>query len=374
MNIYRVFITSIKQQLRNKSGWIMGLLFPVVLMLILGTTLAGSFDHSAKYKDINVLYYNSPNNTELSLAFQGLIQHGNEMGIQFTAADNVQQGMESIENGKYLSFVNVDENGLELYKNENNAFKAGLVAAALGSFLQKYHAVHEIANETHTPLNSVMLASQPETHVKVSSLGERKLPKAMDYYAVTMLTFLIIASAFNGMAAIDGERTSNTASRLLCSSVKKHEILIGKILGMVLYTLLQALILIGFSKYVMNAYWGDHMGVILFIVIPALVMAVSFGVGLTLLIKNGMLVVQLLQMGMNILVFLGGGFFPIDKLGKVMQWISRVSPVKWINQAIFEVIYSGDFSSAKIAILLCLIMAALFIILSSIALRKGALR
>src|ERR1700704_4655003 len=113
MNIYRIFITCIKQQLRNKSSWIMGLLFPVVLMFILGTTLAGSFDHASKYKDINVLYNNSPNNTELSLAFQGLTQHGNEMGIQFTAAENVQQGIKSIENGKYVSFVNVGENGVE---------------------------------------------------------------------------------------------------------------------------------------------------------------------------------------------------------------------------------------------------------------------
>ncbi|MDB5052527.1 MAG: ABC-type multidrug transport system, permease component [Bacilli bacterium] len=374
MNIYRIFIISVKQQLRNKSGWIMGLLFPIVLMLILGTTLAGSFDHSAKYKDINVLYKNSPNNTALSLAFQGLIQHGKEIGIQFTAAENAQQGIESIENGKYASFVNVDENGLELYKNENNALKAGLVEAALGSFLQRYKAVSEIANETHTIVNSTMQASQPEDHVKVSSLGDRKLPKAMDYYAVTMLTFLIIAAAFNGMGAIDGERSSNTASRLLCSPVKKHEILIGKILGMVLFTLLQALILIGFSKYIMNAYWGVHLGAILFIVIPAIVMAVSFGVGLALLIKNGMLVMQILQMGMNILIFLGGGYFPIDKLGKVMQSISNVSPVKWINQAIFGVIYSGDFSSAQIAILLCLVLAVLFIILSSISFRKGALR
>jgi ABC-2 type transport system permease protein len=374
MNIYCIFITCIKQQLRNKSSWIMGLLFPVVLMLILGTTLAGSFDHSSKFKDINVLYNNSPNNMALSLAFQGLIQHGNEIGIQFIAADNVQQGIQSIENGKYVSFVNVDENGLELFKNENNALKAGLVEAALGSFLQRYNAVHVIANETHTPLNSVMLERQQETHVKVSSLGDRKLPKAMDYYAVTMLTFLILASAFNGMAAIDGERSSNTASRLLCSPLKKHEILIGKILGMVLYTFLQALILIGFSKYVMNAFWGDHLVAILFILIPAIVMAVSFGAGLTLLVKNGMLVAQILQGSMNILVFLGGGFFPVNKLGKVMQSISNVSPVKWINQAIFEVIYSSDFSSAKIAILLCLIIAALFIILSSISIRKGALR
>ena len=69
---------------------------------------------------------------------------------------------------------------------------------------------------------------------------------------------------------------------------------------------------------------------------PAIMMTVSFGMGWRLVIKNGMLVMQLLQMGMNILVFLGGRYFPIDKLGRVMNAIANISPVKWVNQAIFR--------------------------------------
>lgn len=52
----------------------------------------------------------------------------------------------------------------------------------------------------------------------------------MDYYALTMLTLILMYSSIAGVFAIKSETIARTLNRLLCSPVGKHEILIGKIL------------------------------------------------------------------------------------------------------------------------------------------------
>lgn len=58
----------------------------------------------------------------------------------------------------------------------------------------------------------------------------RRLKRAMDYYALTMLTLILMYSSIAGVFAIKSETIARTLNRLLCSPVGKHEILIGKIL------------------------------------------------------------------------------------------------------------------------------------------------
>lgn len=353
---------------------ILMVLFPIVLMLVLGTALSGFFDNSSAFKDIKVIYADRAAQP-LSLAFQGFMEKGREMGIEFTVAGSAGQGIDSVKDGKYACFIEVSESGIELYKN-SGSFKADLVEAALNSFLQRYNVMAGIARVNPAAAGKIMAGGNNGAvdYVKVSSPGNNRQPGAMDYYAVTMLTLIIMYAAISGAFAIKNERTAKTADRLLCSPAGKHEILTGKTLGVLLVTFLQVLVVIVFSKYVLGANWGSHMGTVLLLVAAEVVMAVSLGLGLALIIRSEATVMGFLNLIIPLIVFLGGGYVPIEGFNKTLLYLSGLSPLRWVNKSIFQVIYSNDFSSVAPAIGINLGLAVLFLAISSFVVKKEAFR
>lgn len=206
--------------------------------------------------------------------------------------------------------------------------------------------------------------------MKLSSLGEKTKPTAMDYYAVSMLTLIILYSSITGAHAIKSERVTKTINRLICSPAKKYQIFIGKIFGSLAITILQVLIVIVVSKYVLKAYWGSHVGIVLLLVGAEIIMAVSMGIAVSFLVKNESGVLNIL---VPLIAFFGGAYGPVEMYGANVLRFSDLSPLRWINKATFSVIYSNDFSTVGAAIGINLCVAVIFIVIASLHFRKEAL-
>lgn len=370
MSTINIFIKEIKHNIRNPRNMALMVLFPIVLIMVLGTALSGVFDSSESFKDIHVVY-SSQSAGPLSRAFASFAENSRATGIEFTAAESAEQGLESVKNGQYDCFIEIKDSGLELFKN-NSSFKSDLVEAMLGTFVQRYGAISGIARVSPAAAERIISGGGniDNGYVKATSPGGRSQPGALDYYAVTMLTLIIMYASLSGAFAIKSEQTARTGVRLICSPVGKYAILTGKTLGVLAVTLLQALAVVLFSKYVFGAYWGAHQGTVLLLVAAEVVMAVSLGLGLAFIIKSETTVRNLLNIMVPLIVFLGGGYVPIDSFGKTMLLLSNLSPVRWVNKTIFQVIYSQDFSSVAPAICVNLGIAAVFLAVSSLAIRR----
>ncbi|WP_010236666.1 ABC transporter permease [Clostridium arbusti] len=371
MSVFIIAFKEIKQTFRNKQSILMGLLFPIVLIFILGTVLSGVFSNSSTFKNISVTYIEESKGY-LSEGFEGFIDKGNSLGIKFSKVQTADEGLKSVKDGKYTCFLKINDKGMELYKSDLAGIQGDVVESMMKSFLQRYGAVMEIAKVSPSVLAKINSNTNYGGLVKNISLNSKTKPEAMDYYAVTMLTLIILYSSMNGMYSIVGEKTTKTANRLFCTPVSKYKILMGKILGNVIYSAIQIAVIIAFSKFVFHAYWGNHIGTIFIMALAEAVMMVSIGAGMSFIIKDSAALNGLLSMLSTIFSFLGGGYFPIDGMGKNVQLVTNISPVKWINQAMFKVIYSNDFSSVGIAIIMSLLIAAIFIGISSLGYRKEA--
>lgn len=373
MNVINITIKELKLNIRNYKTMTLMVLFPIILILILGTALTNMFDNTIQFKNINVIYTNSGTGY-LSSGFNKFInESGTENGITFTQAESFQSGLDSVKNTKYAAFVNIKEDigQIELYKNERYDFKANLVEALLSGFIQRYNVVAEIY--AVNPLAAGKVAGRSiGDYVKPIPMDEKHQPNSMDYYAITMLTLIIMYSALTGMWSIKTERTKRTINRLVCSPVRKYEILAGKILGCFVITLFQAGIVILFSSSVLKTYWGDNMGTVFALVAAEIIMAVSVGIGVGFIIKSDSASSGALNLIIPIVVFLGGGYVPVETFNIVLVKISDISPLRWINKAIFQVVFSSDFSSVAAAISINLLLAAVLTIISSIKFKKEA--
>lgn len=375
MNTVRIILKEFKLNIRNFKANLMMVLFPIVLIIILGAAFSNSFDRSIKLGNVTVLYTEDMKDSGMTLtkAFESFREDlTEELGISFEKTDDINMGMASIKDYKYSAYLYISDNTQEikLYKNEKYGFTASLLESALNSFINTYGTMSTIA--VNNP--SAMAMPQMEVHgnyVIVRSLDEKRQPGSLDYYTVTMMTMILLYASMTGFWSVRGDLEQKTASRTLCAPVRGYELLTGKVIGCIFVTLVQGLVVILFSGLVLKANWGEDLVTVNLLLLSHSIMAVSMGVGLAYLSKNGNAANGILNTIIPIFVFLGGGYVPLDVMGSAFTKLSSISPVKWINSALFRVIYENDYSQVATSLGINLTIATVFILISALFSRRG---
>lgn len=371
MRIFKIMTKEIKENLTDKKVMAMMVLFPILLMIILGFAFSNTFNNNFKLKDVKVIYTDN-GSKEISAGFKNFIEKGKEIGIEFKEIKNIDQGISDIKNAKYSDYIVLKNDNITIYKNDRNGIDSNIVESMLSTFVDRDKAISAIAKANPFALKNIT-ADSNYNFVDVVSLDRNRQPTSKDYYSVTMLTLIILYGSISGVYAIDSERTKKTGNRILTSPTKKYEILTGKLLGTAFSLLIQSAIVFVFSKYVLGAYWGSNIGIIFLLILSEILFSISIGVGLGFIIKKGNTASGIISAIIPFIAFLGGSYFPIDSISsKVLMQIANISPVKWTNSAIFQIIFSNDYSFVSTALLINLICAALFVGLSAYLFSKEA--
>lgn len=375
MNVFNIIVKEIKHNLRSFKSMAMMVLFPIVVIVVFGLVFSGFYGNkSPKLENINVLYTINSTGSNTPV-FKSFMDAGTKNGLNFIETKDVQAGIRDMKNSRYACFIEVsEENGkINLYKNERVNFDAAIVETMLSTFVQTSNVISEIQN-VNPELLSGITKEGPPRYVKPVSLDKKRQPGAMDFYAVTMITMVIIYSAIGALWAINSERVQKTSARLLCSPVKKHEILTGKTIGIFIITLFQIIIVFLFSKYVLHTYWGSNVGAVLLVLMSEIFMAVAMGIGISFIVRDVNTANGILNIVPLFAVFLGGGYIPLEIFNSsLLLKIGSVSPVKWTNDAIFRTIYSNDAGLVPTAVIINIAIAAVFIAAASFISGKEAL-
>ncbi|MGI6528118.1 MAG: ABC transporter permease [Clostridia bacterium] len=365
MNTLNIIIKELKQLVRDKKSNAIMILLPIVLIFILSKAFSGNFGQTLKLGDVSVLY---TMNAEESLeqSFEMFMETINkELGIQFVEASKKKEGLKAVKDVKYACYIMIEENEIEIYKNERYNFSANLVESMVRSFAKRYDALNEIAKSNPQAIEAI-LSDETMNFTEIKSLDGKRSPSSLDYYAVTMLTLFLLYSSLTGYSSIKSEQYLRTQYRIFASPVKKHEYLTGKIIGDLSISLLQAMCVFIFGKYLLNANWGSDIPTVLLVVLAECIMTVSLGACTAVLFQKGETGIAVINIAIPVMAFLGGGYVPLSQTGDAINKLSVISPLKWTNEAIFKVIYNNDYSSVPIAIGISIGIAAIAIMLTAI--------
>lgn len=374
MRILRIIVKEFKQNMRDYKANALMVLFPIVLIVILGAAFTRQFSDSVTLTDEKVLY-----NIEVKENIQFADALGDflsalsaETGIVFEETQDVYAAKASTESRAYSALLHITENPLQinLYKNERAGFSTTLMENALNSFIKSYDAMTVIADINPAAFIKPEFQAHNK-HVQIRSFDKKRQPGSTDYYAITMLTLILLYSSLTGFWSIRNEVEQKTAPRILCSPIRNYEMLTGKVIGAITVTIVQALVVILFSKWVLNAYWGQDFMPVALLIFAYAVMTVSLGVALAFLIKSNEAASGILNTIIPIFVFLGGGYVPLSVMGDTFEKIGMVSPVYWVNTALFKIIYERDYSGMAASLGLNLGLAFLFITISALFSRRG---
>ena len=369
MNTLSIALKEIKHDFRDRRTLIFILVFPLVLMLILGLALSNAFSSGTTIEGITVLVKDS-GGALLSKSFQEFEQGAEQTGIKFAVLGAGQDGPEEVKQNHYTAYLELSDQGIMLYGNDHSAVESNIVQGMLSGFTDKYNAVSAVLGTDPDQVGLITAESAGTDYIKETSILADRKPGSTDYYALAMTVMLGMWSAMSAGRLIRSEVVQGTDTRLVASPARKSEVFAGKVLGSIVINMLCILILILFSKLVFNASWGNHSGLVGGVLLTEVIMAVSFGLAVSYLLKETssrgliMLVVQLAS-------FFGAAYFPVtDTGGGALDLAVKLSPIRWANHALTELIYRGSSEAAWQTIGLNLALGIVLLITSAVMMSR----
>jgi len=197
-----------------------------------------------------------------------------------------------------------------------------------------------------------------------SSLYESGGVTSYDYYGVTMILFTILLAASVTPNTFMEDRIKQGNLRIAYSPVRRWEVYASKILSSYLFTG----ILIIMDVLLLNAlgivnYGGENLLYIITLLLSLLLFAITLGGALCMIIRNENVTNTVISMVCNIIALGSGIFFPIDGLGQGLAKISNLSPMKWVVDSVFEVIYDGSFQNYGFTIMILIGLSLIFMLI-----------
>ncbi|MBC8248949.1 MAG: ABC-2 transporter permease [Anaerolineales bacterium] len=219
-----------------------------------------------------------------------------------------------------------------------------------------------------------------------ASEGETKLPVAIE---VTYLfageefdTMDFVAPVYIGALAMFfvflltcvsflRERSQGTMERLLATPATRLEIVLGYMVGLGLFALIQVTVILFFTIWVLKIHYLGNLGLLFLVVALLAVVGVSLGILASAFARNEFQVVQFIPLFIIPQALLGGTFWAVEELPRYLQPFAYLMPLTYANRALRDVMLKGWGLAeiwSNLAILLGL--AALLIVLGALTMRR----
>ena len=165
----------------------------------------------------------------------------------------------------------------------------------------------------------------------------------LDYIAPALLATLALFFGFllTGISFLR-ERSQGTMERLMASPISRLDIVIGYLFGFFIFALVQTLIILLFTIYVLNVtYHGDLWQIFVFQIV-VIAGAVNLGIFISTFARNEFQMVQFIPLIIFPQVFLCGVIWPIEQMPDYLQWLSKILPLTYAVDGLRDIMLSGE--------------------------------
>ncbi|MCH8310203.1 MAG: ABC transporter permease [Chloroflexi bacterium] len=153
---------------------------------------------------------------------------------------------------------------------------------------------------------------------------------------VLFFTFLLTGVAFLR------ERAQGTLERLMTTTVARADILVGYLLGFLLFATIQAAVILTFTIFALRIQYQGNVFEIVAVLMLVVLVAVNLGIFVSTFARNEFQVVQFIPIVMAPQIFLSGVIVPTDQMPVVMEAISVVLPLTYAVEALRGIMVMGQ--------------------------------
>jgi ABC-2 type transport system permease protein len=172
----------------------------------------------------------------------------------------------------------------------------------------------------------------------LSSGNYADIKDAYEYYVVSFIIYGMLNGAMTASNCFMERDIKRPNLRIIYSPVGAFPIYFSKILSSFIFDYSLHLLLLLILCPMLHVSLGSNPVYFILLMAPIEFAAAALGIFFCCIFQCEETTSMLLSNVISILCFLGGTFFSLDSMGSTIAFASRLSPVKWLNDAFFAIV------------------------------------
>ena len=164
---------------------------------------------------------------------------------------------------------------------------------------------------------------------------DRAAPAFLGVFAL-IFTFILTAVSFLR------ERSQGTLEKLLVTPAGRADLLVGYMLGFLLFAAVQSVILLLFTIFAFDITYQGALWEVFVVLMVLTVVGVSLGIFVSTFASNEFQVVQFIPILLAPQIFLSGVILPVSQMPGYFQALSKALPLTYAVRALRHMMLSGQ--------------------------------
>lgn len=362
-----IIIKETKEYLREISNVFFYLIFPVVLVFLLGNLLAKIDAPEEAIGEVKIHYIIETEEIADIMAIESFVQGvSDEQSIIFEKSDDINASRKLVEEDEITSVILFTNNPMEIQIFEGtNRIKNCTINAIMNGFSQINKAVKVVINSN--PMALMNMEDSKEDFIMQKDLGIKRT--MLDYYAITMMAMVSVMSILVGAFCFIGERENRTILRLKIAPINQVKLFLSKILGMLPQIIMQISILMILSLLVLGANYASNLVdnlylFFMFFVLTFTMIIIGAVYGLFIKVHPMATIMPVVWL----MMFLSGTY----SKDIFIDGVTQAMPIYNVQKAAFDLAIYGRYEKANTVIIICIIISLIMLTLGAISFRRRA--
>ncbi|HEY69554.1 MAG TPA: ABC-2 transporter permease [Anaerolineae bacterium] len=164
----------------------------------------------------------------------------------------------------------------------------------------------------------------------------------MDYVAPVYIAVLAMFLVFLlACVAFLRERSQGTMERLAATPANRAEIVLGYMLGLGLFALIQVSVILFYTVWVLKIHYLGSLALLFLIITLLAFVGVNMGILASAFARNEFQVVQFVPILIIPQILLGGSFWAVSEMPQYLQPFAYAMPIYYANTALRDVMLKG---------------------------------
>ena len=334
-----VFTKSLKYCWKDVINLGVMVLFPIVIIFVLGNALGGFIDGN---HDLDGDRFRIAVVAETDSYFSQFLQN-EEIShfLEATFVDDQDEALLLLQEREAVLIVVEDNDHALAVTLPQTAGTGTLIPLSIIDSYSKIGAAMTIAMMQGGDLTELTSMMDANISVSQAPLGTRT-PSGMDYYAITMMVMFMLFAGYNGLELFKKSVLSETGNRMLTTPVSKPALLGGLVTAATVTSFLQGLSTVVFTWVVYGVHWGDRIELVLLTLFGLALFSNAFAIFLLVLFKSANSANVAIQVLIFVMTFVSGGFGQMFAFGENVQRVVRFVPNMLAQTVIFGTAFGGN--------------------------------
>ena len=365
--------TTIVGQIRNPKYIIFLAIFPIILTLLIGGLIGNSMDGAVKIEHKTV-YYMDNGNTDTSKILEITSGISDKSGSEFTfkKIDSKSEGINYVSNKSQI-FIDVEGANINIYATKNDNVYYNYLHSMLSGISKSVDAVSIVAKNDPVFAQKLIKGTSDYKKANVEMISKSQTPTGFDYYGVAELTMIVMYIISFPLSRYYDDKENKIDQRIKLAGISNFKYITGNTIGFFILSFAITLPSFLFSKYVLSVNWGADPLLCYGIIQIFSLASILIGTVISFLISDKEKANGIIQgIILPLFSFLGGAYIALsnNSLGN-FGFILDISPLRWINKAIFSSIYQGNNTLLIESGLIYLGVSVVLVIVLVVMFKKG---